>query len=139
MKAIDLINIHLHYGAGRDTVDAVLSGANLQVDDGDIVGLLGASGAGKSTLLRVVAGLQQPLAGTVIVAGQTTDDGGMRPCHRICETAPWCFKTPNFSPTAPSLPMRPTALKLPKFRVPSVVNVLQTIEMVQISEPADRA
>ena len=133
MKAIDLINIHLHYGTGRDTGDAVLSGANLQVDDGEIVGLLGASGAGKSTLLRVVAGLQQPLAGTVIVAGQTTDDDGMRP-------------VPPHLRDAQLFPHRTVAANvaygLEAARVPRAQRrqrVADVLEMVQISELANRA
>jgi len=43
----------------------VLEGANLAVDEGQFVSLVGPSGSGKSSLLRAVIGLQQPLAGTV--------------------------------------------------------------------------
>ena len=42
----------------------VLDGVNLQLSEGQIVGLLGRSGSGKSTLLRLIAGLAQPSAGT---------------------------------------------------------------------------
>jgi NitT/TauT family transport system ATP-binding protein len=43
----------------------VLEGANLAVDEGQFVSLVGPSGSGKSSLLRAVIGLQEPLAGTV--------------------------------------------------------------------------
>jgi ABC-type lipoprotein export system ATPase subunit len=46
-----------------------LQGLNLSVDEGAVVVVLGPSGAGKSTLLRLLAGLEQPSAGTVTVAG----------------------------------------------------------------------
>jgi ATPase subunit of ABC transporter with duplicated ATPase domains len=43
----------------------LFSGLQLSVTPGDVVGLVGANGAGKSTLLRLLAGLDQPEAGTV--------------------------------------------------------------------------
>ena len=140
MKAIDLINIHLHYGTGRDTGDAVLSGANLQVDDGEIVGLLGASGAGKSTLLRVVAGLQQPLAGTVIVAGQTTDDDGMRPVPPHLRDCTMVFQDAQLFPhrtVAANVAYGLEAARVP--RAQRRQRVADVLEMVQISELANRA
>jgi NitT/TauT family transport system ATP-binding protein len=48
----------------------VLEGMNLQLSEGQIVGLLGRSGSGKSTLLRLIAGLSQPSAGTLDYLGQ---------------------------------------------------------------------
>jgi len=48
----------------------VLEGMNLQMSEGQIVGLLGRSGSGKSTLLRLIAGLAQPSAGTLNYLGQ---------------------------------------------------------------------
>ena len=46
-----------------------LDGVSLEVPDGSLTALLGPSGSGKSTLLRVIAGLEQPDAGEVEVAG----------------------------------------------------------------------
>src|SRR6204780_4686738 len=48
----------------------VLDGIELQVVQGQIVGLLGRTGSGKSTLLRLIAGLAQPAGGTVTYLGQ---------------------------------------------------------------------
>ena len=47
----------------------VLDGVNLQLAEGQIVGLLGRSGSGKSTLLRLIAGLSEPSAGTLSYLG----------------------------------------------------------------------
>ena len=48
----------------------VLEGMNLELREGQIVGLLGRSGSGKSTLLRLIAGLSEPTAGQVSYLGQ---------------------------------------------------------------------
>jgi NitT/TauT family transport system ATP-binding protein len=48
----------------------VLDGIELQVAQGQIVGLLGRTGSGKSTLLRLIAGLAQPSDGSVTYLGQ---------------------------------------------------------------------
>ena len=57
----------------------VLDGLTLEVDDGEIVALLGPSGSGKSTLLRVVAGIVQPDRGSVTIGGS---DVTSVPTHR---------------------------------------------------------
>jgi NitT/TauT family transport system ATP-binding protein len=48
----------------------VLDGVELQLNQGQIVGLLGRTGSGKSTLLRLIAGLTQPVGGSVTYLGQ---------------------------------------------------------------------
>ncbi len=48
----------------------VLEGMNLELQAGQIVGLLGRSGSGKSTLLRLIAGLAEPSAGSLAYLGQ---------------------------------------------------------------------
>ncbi|MEU6222879.1 ABC transporter ATP-binding protein [Streptomyces sp. NPDC047042] len=54
----------------RRNVVRALDGIDLAVREGEFVSLLGPSGCGKSTILRIVAGLEQPTAGTTVVAGQ---------------------------------------------------------------------
>src|SRR5271169_5214638 len=48
----------------------VLEGMNLEVGEGQIMGLLGRSGSGKSTLLRLIAGLAEPSSGNLTYLGQ---------------------------------------------------------------------
>lgn len=55
------------------TAQPALSGVNLHVADGELVGVLGLSGAGKSTLLRCINGLVQPTAGEVRYRGRRID------------------------------------------------------------------
>ena len=66
IQAQDVFKI---YGTNGDQTVA-LRGADLTVADGEFVALLGRSGSGKSTLLQIIAGLDTPSAGRVILNGQ---------------------------------------------------------------------
>lgn len=46
---------------------AVIDELSLQMEQGDIMGILGASGSGKSTLLRLIAGLEMPESGSISI------------------------------------------------------------------------
>ena len=48
----------------------VLHGIDLDIADGEMIVVVGASGCGKSTLLRIVAGLETPSEGTVLIDGR---------------------------------------------------------------------
>jgi putative ABC transport system ATP-binding protein len=72
MAAVDVQNVRKVYK--RDAQDiVVLDGLSLQVPEGEFVALMGPSGSGKTTLLNLIAGIDRPTSGTVIVAG--TDVG----------------------------------------------------------------
>ena len=51
-----------------------LDDVSIDVPDGGLTALLGPSGSGKSTLLRVIAGLEQPDEGQVLISGENTTD-----------------------------------------------------------------
>ena len=57
------------YYVRGDQVIPVLVGINLDVYEGDYVALMGPSGSGKSTLLNLVAGIDKPSSGQILVAG----------------------------------------------------------------------
>ena len=64
-------NIRKTYGT-RLNKQEVLKGIDLSVEEGEFVGIMGASGAGKTTLLNVLATIDRPTDGTVVINGQTT-------------------------------------------------------------------
>jgi iron complex transport system ATP-binding protein len=71
MLTIDRLTIG-YRARGRETV--VASEIDLTLREGELVCLLGPNGAGKSTLMRTVAGMQEPLAGHVLIDGEDIHD-----------------------------------------------------------------
>ena len=71
-------DINVFYGAIH-----AIKGVSLEVNEGEIVTLIGANGAGKSTILRTISGLLKPKTGSIQFEGQ--EIAGM-PAHEIVQT-----------------------------------------------------
>ncbi len=90
MHHLDITGLEARYGKL-----AVLSGIDLSVARGDVIGLIGPSGSGKSTILRVVMGLLAPSAGSVKLDGQTVNYGNAADLRRLRDRIAIVFQQYN--------------------------------------------
>lgn len=68
IAALEARDIHKALPLGRERIE-ILKGISLRIEHGEFVAIVGPSGSGKSTLLGVIAGLDNPTSGQVLVDG----------------------------------------------------------------------
>jgi NitT/TauT family transport system ATP-binding protein len=88
--AVDVRNVSLTFETADGKVDA-LSNVSLQIADGEFVSFIGPSGCGKTTMLRVIADLQQPTAGTLLVNGMSAEQARLERRYGYVFQAPALF------------------------------------------------
>ena len=66
---IQVKNLHKIYSIGKNKVHA-LNGVSLDIYEGEFCAIVGTSGSGKSTMLNMLAGLEKPTKGEVIIDGE---------------------------------------------------------------------
>ena len=76
-KGIRIEGLRKRYGTGETAVDA-LRGVDMQVEPGEVVGLIGPSGSGKSTLLKCLGAVIDPTAGRMILGDEVIYDNGWK-------------------------------------------------------------
>ena len=76
-QILQVNDLHVYYGS----IHAV-KGVSFEVNEGEVVTLIGANGAGKSTVLNTVSGLLHPKHGSVVFEGK--DLKGV-PAHKIVD------------------------------------------------------
>lgn len=76
-KGIRIEGLRKRYGTGDTAVDA-LKGVDMQVEPGEVVGLIGPSGSGKSTLLKCLGAVIDPTAGRMVLGDEVIYDNGWK-------------------------------------------------------------
>ena len=123
-------------GLTKDFVKGVhvLDNLSIEIEDGSFTILLGPSGCGKSTLLRIIAGLEKPTSGRVLMDGE--DMTGAEPCDRNLAMV---FQNYALYPHMSALQNVEYGLKLR--RVPKAERTqtaLQALELVGLSDQAKK-
>lgn len=67
---IEIKNLNYVYGPGTPFEIKALNNINLQIEEGDFIGLIGHTGSGKSTLVQHLNGLMKPTSGDIFVDGE---------------------------------------------------------------------
>lgn len=83
--ALRLRGVRHRYTSGGQEV---LRGLDLDLADGEFLGLLGRSGSGKSTLIKCLVGLERPSAGRIEIAGPGTGDTSWKALRRSIQLVP---------------------------------------------------
>ena len=66
---LEIKNITKYYGSG-DNVSKALNGVSFTMEQGEFTAVMGASGSGKSTLLNVIATIDRPSSGSILLEGR---------------------------------------------------------------------
>lgn len=127
--AVELRSINKYFGDFT-----AVSGIDLKIEKGEFFSLLGPSGCGKTTLLRMIAGLEFPSSGEIIIAGQNVQNtpAYKRPVNTVFQSYalfPHMTVRDNIS----------FGLRMKRLQAPEIAaRVVKIMEIVQISQFADR-
>ncbi len=98
MALVEIRNLVKHYHRGGETIKP-LDGVSLDIQNGEFVSLMGASGTGKSTLLNLIASIDRPDDGTIVVDGtEVTTLSRTRAAHWRAANIGYIFQTHNLIP-----------------------------------------
>lgn len=135
MNQIELRKVDKYYGSNH-----VLKEIDLSIEEGEFMTFLGPSGCGKTTTLRVIAGLEKPNGGVVVISGKEAANAetlqfmapGKRGLNLVFQSyALWPHMT-VYNNVAFVLKVQ----KMPKESI--YENVMQALSMMQIEEFKDR-
>jgi putative ABC transport system ATP-binding protein len=98
MSLIEIRNVTKQYHKGDETITP-LDSVSLNIEQGEFISLMGASGTGKSTLLNLVASIDKPDSGSIVVAGtEITGLSRTRLANWRAANLGYIFQTHNLVP-----------------------------------------
>jgi sulfate/thiosulfate transport system ATP-binding protein len=127
--AIEVRNVSKRFGAFQ-----ALDDVSLEVQSGSLTALLGPSGSGKSTLLRVIAGLEQPDSGEIVISGEEAT--GLAPQKRGVGFVFQHYAAFKHMTVRNNIAFGLTIRKRPKAEIRDRVDTL--LELVQLAPFGDR-
>jgi NitT/TauT family transport system ATP-binding protein len=121
--AISLQRVGKEFRLGRGTTVQALNDLTLEVDEGQFIALIGPSGCGKSTALRLMAALEEPTSGTVLIEGthprEAVRDRRLGVAFQDHALLPWLNASDNIA-----LPFRIAGQRVDDARVRSLVELV---------------
>ena len=132
--AIDVRNTSKIYGRDREHGVVALDQVSLTIEDNEFFTLLGPSGCGKTTLLRLIAGVEQPTHGEILLFGEHLE--GLPPYQRPVNTVFQHYALFPHMTVAENISFGLEMLERPAAEIKPVVDAV--LGMVQMEELADR-
>ena len=71
MAMLEVKDLEVYYGMIQ-----AIKGISFEVNQGEVVALIGANGAGKTTTLQTLTGILSPKSGSIVFEGKTSQDTG---------------------------------------------------------------
>lgn len=127
---IEIKNLRKVYRVGSEKVVA-LNNINLTIHKGEICCLLGTSGSGKSTLLNIMAGLEKPTKGEIIINGKHLEKMNEKQITKFrSENIGFIFQSYNLMPYLTAL--ENVSLPLVFRRVPKIIRDKKAAKMLEL-------
>lgn len=98
MSLVNIRNVTKRYHKGDETITP-LDAVSLNIEQGEFLSLMGASGTGKSTLLNLIAGIDKPDSGSIVIDGtEITRLSRTKLAHWRAANMGYIFQTHNLVP-----------------------------------------
>lgn len=134
IKLEDISKIYEH----NNTQTIALNKINLQINKGDIFGVIGQSGAGKSTLIRTINFLEKPSSGRVFVDGKDLNSYHIKELRTVRKNIGMIFQHFNLLNSKTIFQNIAVPLKLSKVNKETInLRVTELLEFVGLSDKAD--